>query len=195
MSLKRSFDIAVAGAGLVLGAPIVLPVAVTMAFITKSSPLFVQERIGQHGKPFKIFKIKTMRDAFNDAGEPLPDEQRVSRVGAFLRKTRLDEIPQFFNVLKGDMSLVGPRPIRAIWETAADPVRQSVKPGLTGLYQISGANSLTREKMVALDHAYIDTMREKGAVKGLFYDIGIFLKTPLALVKHRSAPHHRVPPP
>lgn len=182
MSIKRSFDIAVSGVGIVTAATPVICLAAIMSKVTNSSPFFQQERIGKNGKPFKIFKIKTMSDERDQNGQMLPDEQRTSRLGIFLRKTRIDELPQLINVFKGDMSLVGPRPVVTYQAIAKDEKRHTVMPGLTGLSQLEGQNTLSNEEWLRLDHDYVDS-------HSMFGDLKIILKTPLSLFKHRYASH------
>jgi undecaprenyl phosphate N,N'-diacetylbacillosamine 1-phosphate transferase len=113
VSLKRAFDVAGATAGLIVSTPVIAGLAVTMAIVNRSNPFFRQERIGKDGKPFEMIKIKTMRDEFDRAGAPLPDDVRTSKLGILIRKTRLDELPQFINLIHGEMSIIGPRPLTA----------------------------------------------------------------------------------
>ncbi len=109
-TLKRCFDLAAAATGLVAGSPVILATAAAMAVATRSFPLFRQERVGKDGKPFIILKIKTMNDKCDADGNLLPEDQRTSTLGVIVRKTHFDEIPQLLNILRGDMSVVGPRP-------------------------------------------------------------------------------------
>lgn len=188
MTLKRYFDIAVSSIGIAALTLPVLGVAFAMAATYRQAPFFCQKRVGQHGTSFNIIKIRTMKDAFNEAGHPLPDDLRTAALGNFLRKTKIDELPQLINVLKGEMSLVGPRPIRDIYSIATDAVRCSVQPGMTGLSQISGGNSLTTTKVLELDKKYI-----KEQSFGL--DLSIIIKTPYSIFKQRKAPHSRTAQP
>ena len=121
--------------------------------------LFGQWRPGLRGEPFRMIKFRTMREAYDDQGRPLPDEQRMTRFGNFLRATSLDELPELWNVLKGEMSLVGPRPLLTEYlplYSAEQARRHEVKPGITGLAQISGRNNLSWEERFRLDVWYVD---------------------------------------
>lgn len=184
MDTKRAFDIAAGGTLLIVSA---IPIAVLAAFTavsTRSNPFFVQERVGLDRKPFDLFKLKSMTDQRDTEGKLLPDARRVTRLGVFLRKTHLDELPQLFNVVAGDMSLVGPRPtIAAIKFTAEDVKRHTVRPGLTGLAQTQGKNSLTLEERLALDHEYVDTHT-------FFGDLKILAQTPISVLTHLHTPHY-----
>lgn len=184
--MKRIFDIAVSGTGLVVTAVPVLCAAFTMAAVNRASPFFTQERVGKDGKPFKIYKIKSMNDDRDEHGRLLPDEKRVTKLGILLRKSRIDELPQLLNVFKGDMSLVGPRPIATyVTALAEDKKRHTVLPGLTGPAQLENKNTLTNQQWLALDHQYADSHSVLG-------DIAIILKTPLKLWKNRNTPHNNV---
>lgn len=183
--LKRAFDIAGASMGMALSLPIILPLTVAMAFDTRSlTPIFRQTRIGLNKKPFTIYKIKTMRDITDTKGTLLPDKCRTSPFGAMIRKTRLDELPQLFNVLAGDMSLVGPRPAAIFREIAKDDLRHTVRPGLTGPAQINKKNILSREEILTYDHDYV---RHNSICK----DFNILLSTPFKLIKNWHVPHFR----
>lgn len=184
LDLKRTFDLAASAVGLIIAIPPIIAASVAMTFIHKNSPIFTQTRIGWNGTPFKIYKIRTMRDEFNEQGLLLPPEARTSPLGRFLRKSRIDELPQLFNILKGDMSLVGPRPILDHEFKAKDPVRITVRPGLTGLSQISHPHFLSHEQMLELDQEYVRNHTFLG-------DLKIILKTPFSLIQDRNAPHYR----
>jgi sugar transferase EpsL len=141
---------------------------------------FLQERIGYQNKPFYIFKLKTMRDLRDVNGRLLPDEQRVTAVGKFLRKTSLDELPQILNILKGDMRLVGPRPLLPEYlplYSAQQLKRHSVKPGITGWAQVNGRNSLTWQEKFELDLWYVENKSWKLDLKIIWLTImNIFKK-------------------
>lgn len=179
---------AVSGPLLVTLAPLVWGASYLASRETNAPGLFEQERIGLHGKPFKMHKIQTMRIAFNDAGIPLPDEERTGPIGRFLRKSKIDELPQLRNVWRGEMSLVGPRPL-----TKRDIVsrfhrdltldrRHNTLPGLTGLAQIKNTNTLSAEQRIALDHQYVDS-------QSFWNDLLIIAKTPWSIFKKCKGPH------
>ena len=153
--VKRIIDIAAASALLLLLAPIVLIVAGFALADVGAPVLFWQERIGRGGKKFLLFKVRTYRAPFDAKGQPLPESKRVSRIGRAIRATRLDEIPQLYNILRGDMSLIGPRPLLPVDQPADPRVRLSVRPGVTGWAQINGGVQLTPEEKDALDVWYI----------------------------------------
>lgn len=182
MNLKRAFDVAVSLAGIVVASPVILSVGFSMAVANKSSPVFTQRRIGLNSEPFTIYKIKSMNDNRDADGGLLPDEHRTSALGKFIRRSHLDELPQFYNVLMGDMSIVGPRPIPAGEHN--DEKRHSVKPGITGLAQISGKNLLSLDQRLELDHYYVDN-------NCMSMDFMICARTPASIIKHRDAPHFR----
>lgn len=141
---------------------------------------FLQKRIGYQNKPFYIFKLKTMRDLRDVNGRLLPDEKRVTVVGRFLRKTSLDELPQILNILKGDMRLVGPRPLLPEYLPLYSPQqlkRHSVKPGITGWAQVNGRNSLTWQEKFELDLWYVENKSWKLDLKIIWLTVvNIFRK-------------------
>lgn len=144
---------------LILLSPLILGVIILLAKTNKGAVFFIQTRPGLKAKPFKIIKFKTMRDAFDDDGNPLPDEIRLTRVGQWVRSTSLDEILQLVNVLKGDMSLVGPRPLLMKYLERYSPEqarRHKVKPGITGLAQVNGRNAISWDEKFRLDVEYVD---------------------------------------
>jgi lipopolysaccharide/colanic/teichoic acid biosynthesis glycosyltransferase len=144
---------------LVLFAPVLVLIGILVAIDTRCSPVFCQLRAGQHGQVFTICKFRTMTDVCDSRGRLLPDERRLTALGRLLRSTSLDELPQLWNVLKGDMSLVGPRPLLPEYlprYTALQRRRHEVKPGITGWVQVNGRNCLTWERKFELDVWYVD---------------------------------------
>jgi lipopolysaccharide/colanic/teichoic acid biosynthesis glycosyltransferase len=156
---KRVLDFFSAGIGLVLLSPLLVFIAI-FAHLGMGRPvLFRQSRPGLHGKPFILYKFRTMKDARDKQGNILPDECRLTSFGRFLRKTSLDELPELINVIKGEMGLVGPRPLLMQYldrYTAEQARRHEVRPGITGLAQISGRNALSWEEKFRLDVWYVD---------------------------------------
>ncbi|MCF6191762.1 MAG: sugar transferase [Candidatus Hydrothermae bacterium] len=157
--LKRVLDVVGASVGIVLFGPLMLVIAL-LIWITMGRPvLFRQERAGRYGRPFRILKFRTMLDLRDASGQPLPDEQRLTRLGRWLRRFSLDELPEFFNVLRGEMSLVGPRPLYVKYIARYTPEqarRLEVRPGITGWAQIHGRNLLPWKERFALDVWYVD---------------------------------------
>ena len=159
MIMKRLFDIAISAVALLLLSPILLVVATMVRAKLGTPVLFRQARPGLHGRPFTLAKFRTMRDALDHNGRALPDEQRLTSFGRTLRSTSLDELPELWNVLKGDMSLVGPRPLLMQYLERYSPDqarRHDVRPGLTGWAQVKGRNALTWPEKLALDVWYVD---------------------------------------
>ncbi|WP_369959534.1 sugar transferase [Pseudomonas benzenivorans] len=157
--IKRLFDIAASAFGLLLLAPVIAIVAWQIRRKLGSPVLFRQVRPGLNGKPFEMIKFRTMRDAVDETGKPLPDSARMMPFGSFLRSSSLDELPELWNVLKGDMSLVGPRPLLMEYLTLYSPEqyrRHEARPGVTGWAQINGRNALSWDEKFKLDVWYVD---------------------------------------
>jgi sugar transferase EpsL len=157
--VKRLSDLILASLALVLLSPVFLILSILVAIRNGFPILFRQKRPGLQEEIFTIYKFRTMRDATDDAGKPLPDSQRLTRLGRFLRATSLDELPELLNILKGDMSLVGPRPLLEQYlplYSKQQARRHDVLPGLTGWAQVNGRNALTWQEKFALDVWYVD---------------------------------------
>jgi lipopolysaccharide/colanic/teichoic acid biosynthesis glycosyltransferase len=139
--------------------PLLIVIGVLVRFKLGSPVLFRQQRPGLHGKPFNIYKFRTMAETQDGQGNPLPDAERLTSLGCLLRNTSMDELPEFFNVLKGDMTLVGPRPLRMRYLDRYAPEqarRHEVRPGITGWAQVNGRNAISWEEKFKLDVWYVD---------------------------------------
>jgi lipopolysaccharide/colanic/teichoic acid biosynthesis glycosyltransferase len=166
---------------MVVAAPVMLLLAVIIRICLGRPVIFRQMRPGLHGRPFDMFKFRTMNEAKNPSGDLLPDAQRLTSLGRFLRSTSLDELPEFWNVLRGDMSLVGPRPLLMEYLPLYDRHewrRHEVRPGITGWAQVNGRNALSWEDKFALDIWYVDN-------RSLWLDLKIIAMT-LAQVFRRQ---------
>jgi len=157
--IKRLFDILASSLGLLLLSPVIVIIAWQIRRKLGSPVLFRQVRPGLDGKPFEMIKFRTMRDAVDAQGNPLPDSERMTPFGSFLRASSLDELPELWNVLKGDMSLVGPRPLLMEYLPLYSPEqyrRHEVRPGVSGWAQVNGRNALSWEDKFKLDVWYVD---------------------------------------
>jgi lipopolysaccharide/colanic/teichoic acid biosynthesis glycosyltransferase len=156
---KRALDVAASVAGLTLAAPVMAAVALMVRATMGAPVLFRQRRPGKDGRPFDLVKFRTMRDGFDGDGRPLPDAERLTAVGRFLRGASLDELPQLWNVLRGEMSLVGPRPLLMQYlprYNARQRRRHEVLPGITGWAQINGRNAVSWDEKFELDIWYVE---------------------------------------
>jgi len=171
--IKRIIDFIFALVALVVFLPILLIVTICLIFANNGKPFFFQSRPGLNGKIFKIVKFKTMNDRKDESGNLLPDSERLTKVGSFVRKTSLDEIPQLINVFKGDMSLIGPRPLLVQYLGLYNDFqkrRHVVRPGITGWAQVNGRNAISWDQKFAYDVWYVDNLT-------LSLDIKIFFLT------------------
>jgi lipopolysaccharide/colanic/teichoic acid biosynthesis glycosyltransferase len=167
---KRAIDIAFASAGALMLSPLILLTALLVAIDVGLALIFRQARPGRDGRPIVIYKFRTMRPAFTADGRRIPEVRRISSIGRFLRASRLDELPQLLNILKGDMSLVGPRPLLSEDQPEDDALRLHVRPGLTGWAQINGGRIISSAEKANLDTWYV-----RNASLGL--DIKILVRT------------------
>lgn len=180
---KRVLDIVLSVSGMIVISPIFIIVFFLLFITNKKIPLFFQIRAGKDEKEFKIIKFKTMNDKRDEDGNLLPDKERLTKIGKYLRKTSLDEIPQLLNVLKGEMSLVGPRPLFVKYlpyYTEQEKLRHTVLPGITGWAQINGRNNLSWDNKFKLDVFYVNNM-------SFFLDIKILILTILKVLKEENA--------
>ena len=171
--MKRSFDIFLSLMGLILSLPFLITIAILIKTNLKGSVIFKQKRAGKNNKIFYIYKFKTMKNIKDKNGNLLPDEERLTKIGRFLRRISLDELPELLNALKGDMSIVGPRPLLVEYLDRYTPEqarRHEVKPGITGWAQVNGRNALTWEDKFNHDVWYVDN-------SSLWLDIKIIFMT------------------
>jgi len=180
--VKRAFDILVGVVFLALLSPVLIAIALVVRLRLGSPVLFRQTRPGLKGAPFEILKFRTMTDDRDDDGNLLPDAERLTRFGRFLRASSLDELPELWNVVRGDMSLVGPRPLLMEYLPLYDEEqarRHDVRPGITGLAQINGRNAITWEEKFAHDVWYVDH-------QSLWLDLKILVLTVGAVLRPRG---------
>ena len=171
--IKRVLEFFIALIGLILASPILLIVAILVKTKLGSPILFRQQRVGLNGEIFEMLKFRTMKDVTDSEGNPLPDEERLTKFGQLLRKTSLDELPELWNVLKGDMSLVGPRPLLVEYlplYSEEQMKRHHVRPGITGYAQVNGRNNISWTKKFELDVYYVENF-------SLWLDVKILFQT------------------
>jgi len=180
--VKRSLDILASGMGLLLLSPVFGVLALMIRYQMGKVVYFRQTRPGLHGAPFQMVKFRTMRHALDPDGNLLPDADRLTRLGSILRSSSLDELPELWNVLKGDMSLVGPRPLLMEYLPLYSPEqarRHDVRPGITGWAQINGRNAISWDEKFALDVWYVDN-------RGLWLDLKIIWLTIRKVLKREG---------
>lgn len=171
--IKPLIDFIIASFVLLITSPVIIIVTLALSIVNKGKPFFIQARPGKNEKIFYLMKFKTMNDKIDENGQLLPDAKRMTKIGSIVRKTSLDELPQLVNVIKGDMSLVGPRPLLVSYLPLYDNIqkrRHEVKPGITGWAQINGRNAITWDKKFEYDVWYIDNI-------SLLVDVKIMLNT------------------
>ena len=177
--MKRTFDLLVSLILLILLSPVLLVIAVLVRIKLGIPVLFSQERPGLHGRLFRLYKFRSMRDAHGTDGRLLPDDERLTKFGRFLRASSLDELPELFNVIKGEMSLVGPRPLLVAYLERYTPEqarRHETLPGITGWAQVNGRNALSWEAKFKLDVWYVDNRSFWLDLKILFLTVWKALK-------------------
>lgn len=180
--VKRLIDIMISAAGLVLLSPIMVILWILVRMKLGKPAIFTQERPGRNERIFKLYKFRTMTDAKDEKGELLPDEVRLTDFGRKLRTTSLDELPELFNILKGDMSLIGPRPLLIKYlpyYTKREQLRHTVRPGLTGLAQVSGRNFIAWDQRLEKDVEYVENL-------SFWMDIKIFARTVAVVFKKEN---------
>ena len=172
--IKRLFDCVVSFSALLILLPVIVVVAILIRFKLGSPVLFTQNRPGLNGEAFKMMKFRTMLEGRDKQGNLLPDDERMTKFGTFLRSTSLDELPGLFNVLKGDMSLIGPRPLLVQYlplYSAEQSRRHNVRPGITGWAQVNGRNAISWEQKFKLDVWYVDNQSFLLDIKILFLTV------------------------
>ncbi len=180
--IKPLLDITIAIILLILLSPIIIFVTILLLNITRGRPFFTQERPGKNAKIFKLIKFRTMRNLYDSNGCPLPDKQRITKIGKLIRASSIDELPQLINILKGEMSIVGPRPLLVKYlplYSAKQSLRHKVKPGITGWTQINGRNTLSWDEKFEMDVWYVSNI-------SLLLDIKIMLITVVKVLKREG---------
>lgn len=184
--LKRAFDIVLAASLLLLTAPLLLVAGISVRLLLGSPVLFRQQRPGLGGKPFLICKFRTMTDRKDATGRLLPDDQRLTRFGRLLRSTSIDELPELWNVLRGEMSFVGPRPLMMAYLPLYDErqaIRHDVRPGITGWAQVQGRNAISWEQKFDADIWYVEN-------HSFWLDLRILLRTATIVARREGISAH-----
>lgn len=194
--LKRLFDFGAALLLLVLFGWVMIGIALLLVWVNRGNIFFIQPRPSYQGKPFRLVKFRTMRESFDEAGQPLPDDERLTRTGRFLRNYSLDELPQLWNVLKGDLSLVGPRPLLMEYlplYSLEQARRHSVRPGLTGWAQVNGRNSTSWAQRFEHDLWYVHQLSWKldllilgKTLKKVLHSEGVYAEPGLTMERFRG---------
>lgn len=190
--LKRLLDFLLSVTGFLVLSPILIIIAIILAFDFKGTPFFTQKRPGKGEKIFSVLKFKTMNDCKDDQGNLLPDTDRLTPLGIFIRKTSIDELPQLINVITGDMSLIGPRPLLVRYlpfYTVEEQIRFTVRPGITGLAQISGRNFMSWEEKFAKDIIYVNNLSFKQDAYIFYQTISKVFNTEGVEVDQDANPH------
>lgn len=186
--LKRIIDFIISFISFIILMPVFVIISLFLYFSNKGTPFFFQIRPGKNGKLFKLVKFKTMNDKKDFSGVLLPDSERITKIGSIIRKSSLDEIPQLLNVLKGDMSLIGPRPLLVEYlpiYNKEQQKRHNVKPGITGWAQINGRNAISWKKKIELDLWYVNNISFKTDLKIFFKTfIKVFKREDISAINH-----------
>ncbi|MCM4172562.1 sugar transferase [Arenibacter sp. TNZ] len=195
--IKRLLDLILALIAFILLLPIIIIITLISLVINRSNPFFSQDRPGKNEVVFKMYKFKSMTDKKDLSGKLLPDEARLTKMGNLLRKTSLDELPQLINVITGDMSLVGPRPLRTYYlpyYSKREAIRHTIRPGITGLAQVSGRNAIGWDEKLELDVQYVENLSFANDLKLIYKTILKVIRPSdvilddnmLTLVEHRT---------
>ena len=180
--IKRVIDISVSLLAIILLSPLLLVTAMLILLLLGRPIFYTQQRPGLHGIPFRIIKFRTMRNSVDTKGQPLPDEERLTKVGRFLRSTSIDELPELLNILIGQMSLIGPRPLLMEYlplYSKEQMRRHEVRPGLTGLAQVNGRNALSWEERLKFDVDYVDNV-------SFWLDLKIVIKSSMVVLSRKG---------
>ena len=192
---KRAFDISASFLGIILLMPVFLIVTLLLIIVNKGNPLFLQKRVGKDDCLFRIIKFKTMSDKRDQFGDLLPDHERITKLGLWIRRFSLDEIPQLFNVVKGDMSLIGPRPLLQEYLPLYSEYqrrRHLVRPGITGWAQVNGRNALTWDEKFTLDVWYVEHVSLKIDVQILWRTVTqVMNRSGISAAGHETMPEFK----